>query len=234
MLISLNWLQKYIDINDIHPEDLAEKITKSGIEVDGIGYVGKPSQDVVTGYVTSCQKHPNADKLSLCRVDVGSETLQIVCGAPNICENVYVAVAKPNAILPGDFKIKKVTLRGVESNGMICSLEELGFTEDHIPKEQQDGVFIFPESAPIGEAIEPFLNINDAVLELDLTPNRADSLNMIGIAYEVAAILDRELHFTEIEVKTLSENVTGKITVDVEDPELCTYYSIFMLEDVTV
>lgn len=234
MLISLNWLQKYVDLNGNQPEELAEKITKSGIEVDGIHFVGKSSKGVVTGYVTSCRKHPDADKLNICEVDVGTETLQIVCGAPNIREDVYVAVAKPKAVLPDDFKIKKVTLRGVESNGMICSLEELGFSEEHIPKEQQEGVFIFPESVVIGEAIEPFLNVNDAVFELDLTPNRADCLNMLGMAYEVAAILDKELHLPDEEVETLAENVSEKVKVDVKNPELCSYYSIFMLEDVKV
>lgn len=234
MLISLNWLQKYVDFSGNQPEELAEKITKSGIEVDGIHVVGKPSKGVVTGYVTSCEKHPDADKLNVCKVDIGSETLQIVCGAPNIRQNVYVAVAKPKAVLPGDFKIKKVKLRGVESNGMICSLEELGFSEEHIPKDQQDGVFIFPESVPVGEAIEPFLNLNDTVLELDLTPNRADCLNMIGMAYEVAAILDKELNLPDEEVKTIENDVSQNIKVDVKNPDLCPYYSVFMIEDVKV
>src|SRR5699024_10857635 len=177
----------------------AEKITKSGIEVDGISYIGESCEGVVTGYVVSCEKHPNADKLNVCKVDVGTDVLQIVCGAPNIREDVYVAVAKPKAVLPGNFKIKKVKLRDVESNGMICSLQELGFREEHIPKSQQDGVFIFQDKVPVGEAIEPFLNMNDAVLELDLTPNRADSLNMLGMAYEVSAILDCDLHLPDVE-----------------------------------
>lgn len=234
MLVSLNWLQHYVDIDGIHPEVLAEKITKSGIEVDGIDYIAKPSKGVVTGYVVSCEKHPNADKLNVCEVDVGSDTLQIICGAPNIRQDVYVAVAKPDALLPDDFRIKKVTLRGVESNGIICSLQELGFSEDHIPKAHQEGVFIFPEPVDVGEPVEPFLNMDDAVLELDLTPNRADCLNMFGLAYEVAAILDKVPHFPDEEVETLTEHVTEKVTVEIENPELSPYYSVFMLDDIIV
>ncbi|HLQ71027.1 MAG TPA: phenylalanine--tRNA ligase subunit beta, partial [Bacillota bacterium] len=225
---------KYVDIDGIEPEILAEKITKSGLEVDGIHYIGKQCKGVVTGYVTSCEKHPNADKLNVCQIDVGTEILQIVCGAPNIRQGVYVPVAKPDAVLPNNIKIKKVKLRDIESNGMICSLEELGFSEEHIPKSQQDGVFIFQEDVPIGEPIGPFLNIGDAVLELDLTPNRADCLNMMGIAYEVSAILNKEIHLPEVTVETIHKKVAEHVTVDVDDTALCPYYSVFMLEDVDI
>src|SRR5690606_26509994 len=125
--VSMNWLRKYVDLGDITPEELAEKITKSGIEVEGIEYVAGKPENVVVGYVVSCEQHPNADKLKLCQVDVGDETLQIICGAPNVAKGQKVAVAKPGAVLPGGMKIKKVQLRGVASNGMICSLQELGF-----------------------------------------------------------------------------------------------------------
>src|SRR5690625_5359999 len=123
VLVSLMLLKIYVDFGCLSPEELGEKITKSGIEVDGISYVAEKSEHVVVGHVTSCEQHPNADKLKLCQVDVGDEQLQIICGAPNVAKGQKVAVAKPGAVLPGGFKIKKMKLRGIESNGMICSLK---------------------------------------------------------------------------------------------------------------
>jgi phenylalanyl-tRNA synthetase beta chain len=234
MLVSLNWLKNYVDISDIHPEELAEKITKSGLEVDGIEYIAQKSKGVVTGYVVSCEKHPNADKLSLCQVDIGEEKLQIICGAPNVAQGQKVAVAKPGAVLPGNFKIKKVKLRGVESNGMICSMQELGIDEKYVPKEMQDGIYVFPDDVNIGESVEPLLNLNDTVLEFDLTPNRADALSMIGVAYEVAAILDRSIQLPEEEVDTLEEDANDHITVEVEAPDLNPYYAAFLIKDLEI
>src|SRR5699024_4063117 len=131
------------------------------------------------GYVESCEQHPNADNLSLCQVDAGDKRLQIVCGAPNVRQGQKVIVAKPGAVLPNNFKIKKVKLRGIESNGMICSLQELGIDERYIPKDIAEGIFVFPDDVTVGESVEPLLNLNDAVLEFDLTPNRADALSIL-------------------------------------------------------
>ncbi|MFA1821238.1 phenylalanine--tRNA ligase subunit beta [Virgibacillus oceani] len=234
MLVSLNWLKNYVDIGDISPEELAEKITKSGIEVDGIEYIAEESKGVVTGYVESCEQHPNADKLSLCQVDVGDEKLQIICGAPNVARGQKVAVAKPGAVLPGNFKIKKVKLRGVESNGMICSMQELGIDEKYVPKDVEDGIYVFPDEVKIGESVEPLLNLNDAVLEFDLTPNRADALSMLGVAYEVAAILDKPIHLPDEEVNTLNEDANDHIAVEVETPDLNPYYAAFLIKDLEI
>ena len=218
-----------MDIGDLTPEQLAEKITRSGIEVDGIEYVAEKSTNVVVGYVQSCEKHPNADKLKLCQVDVGEETLQIICGAPNVAEGQKVAVAKPGAILPGGMKIKRVKLRGVESNGMICSLQELGLDEKYIPAEFADGIFVFPDDVTVGEPVEDLLNLNDAVLEFDLTPNRADALNMIGVAYEIAAILDQPVRLPDESVTTADESAQDYISVEVEAPDLNPYYGAFII-----
>jgi phenylalanyl-tRNA synthetase beta chain len=234
MLVSLNWLKNYVDIDGISPEALAEKITKSGIEVDGIEYIAEKSKGVVTGYVESCEKHPNADKLSLCQVDVGDEKLKIICGAPNVAKGQKVAVAKPGAVLPGDFKIKKVKLRGVDSNGMICSLQELGIDEKYVPKDAEDGIFVFPDDVKAGESVEPLLNLNDAVLEFDLTPNRSDALSMLGVAYEVAAILDKTIHLPDEKVNTLDEDANDHISVEVEAPELNPYYAAFLIKDLEI
>ncbi|MFD2046271.1 phenylalanine--tRNA ligase subunit beta [Ornithinibacillus salinisoli] len=234
MLVSLNWLKNYVDIEGISPEELAEKITKTGIEVDGIEYIAEKSSSVVVGYVASCEKHPNADKLNLCQVDVGDETLQIICGAPNIAQGQKVAVAKPGAVLPGNFKIKKVKLRGVESNGMICSLQELGIEEKYVPKDIAEGIFVFPNDVTVGESVEPLLNLNDAVLEFDLTPNRADCLSMLGVAYEVAAILDQDVKLPDETVETKDESAADYVSVEVEDAELNPYYGAIVIKDIEV
>lgn len=234
MFVSLNWLKNYVDIGNISAEELAEKITKSGIEVEGIEYIADKSSNVVVGYVKECEKHPNADKLNLCQVDVGDEQLQIICGAPNVAEGQKVAVAKPGAVLPGNFKIKKAKLRGVESNGMICSLQELGIEEKFVPKEFTEGIFVFPEETEVGADALELLNLNDAILELGLTPNRSDALSMLGVAYEVAAILDVPVRLPNEEVDTSSENASDYVSVKVENPELNPYYAAFVIKDIQV
>ncbi|MFZ3576354.1 phenylalanine--tRNA ligase subunit beta [Virgibacillus sp. DJP39] len=234
MLVSLNWLKNYIDISDISPEDLAEKITKSGIEVEGIEYVAEKSENVVVGYVKECEQHPNADKLNLCQVDVGDEVLQIICGAPNIQQGQKVAVAKPKAVLPGNFKIKKVKLRGVESNGMICSLQELGIAEKYVPKDVADGIFVFPNDVEIGKDVTSLLNLDDAILELGLTPNRADCLSMLGVVYEVGAILDKPINLPDESYSTIDETAGDFISVTVDNKDLAPYYGAFMIKNITV
>lgn len=234
MLVSMNWLRKYVDLGDITPEELAEKITKSGIEVEGIEYVAGKPENVVVGYVASCEQHPNADKLKLCQVDVGDETLQIICGAPNVAKGQKVAVAKPGAVLPGGMKIKKVKLRGVESNGMICSLQELGFDEKFIPQDAAKGIFIFPEDTPVGESVIPLLNMDDAILELDVLANRSDALSMLGVAYEVAAILNKEVTLPDESVAFAEEKATDYISVNVDAADLNPYYAAFMIKDVEI
>lgn len=235
MLVSLNWLKRYVNLDSNTPEQLAEKFTQTGIEVDGIEYVVKEkSKNVVVGFVKECIQHPNADKLKLCQVDVGDETLQIICGAPNVATGQKVVVAKPGAVLPGNFKIKKVKLRGIESNGMICSLQELGVQERFINPAFAEGIVVLPEDAVVGEPVEELLNLNDAILEFDLTPNRADALSMLGVAYEVGAILDEEIDLPKPEVPRIDENVEDYISVKVDDPDLCPYYGAFVIKDVTI
>lgn len=236
MLVSLNWLKNYVDFGEQTPEQLSERITKSGIEVDGIEYViSDTSSHVVVGYVKECEQHPNADKLKLCQVDVGEdELLQIICGAPNVAQGQKVVVAKPGAVLPGNFKIKKVKLRGIESNGMICSLKELSVKERFVPTAYAEGIVVLPEDSIVGEPVEALLNLNDAVLEFDLTPNRADALSMLGVAYEVAAILDENVTIPEPSYETSAEKVADYIDVTVTDREVCPYYGAFIIKDVEV
>ncbi len=232
MFVSLNWLKNYVDIDQLSPEDLAERITKSGIEVEGLEHFASPANNVVVGYVESCEKHPNADKLNLCQVNIGDETLQIICGAPNVATGQKVAVAKPGAVLPGNFKIKKAKLRGVESNGMICSLQELGVEEKFVPKEFTSGIFVFPEDAEIGADVNELLNLDDIIMELGLTPNRSDALSMLGVAYEVAAILDVPIRLPHTNYHTDEEKAANHVSVKVEATEQNPYYGAFLIKDV--
>lgn len=234
MLVSLNWLKNYVDLQGSTPEQLADKITKTGIEVESIEYIAEKIVNVVVGYVESCEQHPNADKLNLCQVNVGEETLQIVCGAPNIAQGQKVAVAKPGAVLPGDFKIKQAKLRGVESNGMICSLQELGVEEKYVPKDVADGIFVFPSDAEVGTNVSELLNLEDAILELGLTPNRSDALSMLGVAYEVAAILDVPVQLPDTSMETSPVKAKDKVAVQVDAPELNPYYGAFLVENIQV
>ena len=151
MLVSYKWLQDYVDLTGVSAVELAEKITRSGIEVDGIEQLSKGVKGIVVGHVLECGQHPEADKLSKCLVDIGgSEPVQIICGAPNVAKGQKVAVATVGAVLPGNFKIKKAKLRGEESNGMICSLQELGIEGKLVQKEFADGIYVFPQDTEVG------------------------------------------------------------------------------------
>ncbi|KIQ93499.1 Phenylalanine--tRNA ligase beta subunit [Anoxybacillus thermarum] len=220
MFVSYRWLQQYVDLTGITAKQLADRITKAGIEVESVEVRNKGIQGVVIGHVIEREQHPNADKLSKCFVDIGEgEPVQIICGAPNVAKGQKVAVAKVGAVLPGNFKIKRAKLRGEESNGMICSLQELGVESKLVPKEYADGIFVFPSDAPVGADALQLLYLDDEVLELSLTPNRADCLSMIGVAYEVAAILGRSVKLPTIELQENDENVHNYISVRVDAPE---------------
>lgn len=223
MLVSLNWLNQYVDLQDINPEDLAEQITRTGIEVESVKLLANAT-NVVIGHVISRSQHPNADKLSVCQVDLAlGEVVQIVCGAANVAAGQKVIVAKNGAVLPGNFKIKKSKLRGEESNGMICSLSELGIESKLVPTGSADGIFVLADDAPIGmDAIE-YLQFNDTVLELGLTPNRMDCLSMYGVAYEVAAILSRNVKFSKPHVNEIPELTQDYINISLETEKSSVY-----------
>jgi phenylalanyl-tRNA synthetase beta chain len=220
MFVSYKWLQDYVDLSGVTPTELAEKITKSGIEVEGVEVLNEGISGVVVGYVMEREQHPNADKLSKCLVDIGAEApVQIICGAKNVAQGQKVAVATVGAILPGDFKIKKAKLRGEESNGMICSLQELGIESKLAPKEYAEGIFVFPADTEVGSDAMVQLNRDDQVLELSLTPNRSDALSMLGVAYEVAAILGREVKLPEANLTESTEKAADYISISVDAKE---------------
>lgn len=234
MKVSYQWLSQYVDIHDIDPYELANRLTNSGVAVDIVEKRDKGIEKIVIGYVTESGKHPNAEKLSLCKVNVGNnESLQIVCGAANVAKGQKVPVALVGAILPNDVKIKRAKLRGIESEGMICSAKELGLNEKLLPKGKTDGILVLPDDAVTGERLEPLLGLDDYILELDLTPNRSDCLSMIGVAYEVAAILGREVHLPENKLGTrISDD--SKVKVEIEAKEACPHYASKLMTGVKI
>lgn len=235
MFVSYKWLQDYVDLTGVTANELAEKITKSGIEVEGVEVLNEGIKGVVIGHVLERVQHPNADKLSKCLLDLGEgEPVQIICGAPNVAKGQKVAVAKVGAVLPGNFKIKRAKLRGEESNGMICSLTELGLEGKVIPKEFSEGIFVFPADAEVGTDAIALLNRDDEVLELSLTPNRSDCLSMLGVAYEVAAILGREVKLPEIDLQPVAEKASDYVKVTVEAKEDNPLYVAKIIKNVKI
>ncbi|WEK55199.1 MAG: phenylalanine--tRNA ligase subunit beta [Candidatus Cohnella colombiensis] len=237
MNVSYRWLSDYIDLSGITPQQLAEMMTRGGIEIDSVPSRNAGVSGVVVGYVKEREKHPDADKLSVCKIDVGSgEELQIVCGAPNVAAGQKVPVAMIGAKLPGDFQIKRAKLRGVESQGMICSARELGINDKLLPKEQQEGILVLPADVELGRDIMDVLALDDSILELDLTPNRSDCLSMLGVAYEVAALTGRPLKLPDPskDIYATSENIKDKVSVTIGARDLCSLYTARYIKGVKV
>ncbi|GGE76582.1 phenylalanine--tRNA ligase subunit beta [Priestia taiwanensis] len=235
MFVSYRWLQEYVDLQGKTADELAELITKSGIEVEAVEKLDKGITGVVIGHVLEREKHPEADKLSKCLVDIGAEEpVQIICGAPNVAQGQKVPVATVGAVLPGNFKIKKAKLRGEVSMGMICALEEIGVESKLVAKEYQEGIFVFPSDAEVGQNALEYLQLHDSVLELSLTPNRADCLNMLGVAYEVAAILRTDVKLPEVAPVVSAEKTSSYINVSVEAKEENPLYIAKMVKGIKV
>ena len=229
MLISLNWLKQYIDLDGIEINEMENALTMIGQEVEKIDIVGGNLDKVVVAHLEEVKKHPNADSLTLCKVNNGKEILQIVCGATNHKTGDKVALAQVGARLKEDFTIKKGKIRGEESNGMLCSEDELGIGSD------KDGIIILPEDAPVGVPFKDYLGINDTVFELEITPNRPDCLSHIGIARELSAYYGKELKYPETEIKSeISEKTSDNVKVSIEDSNLSRRYVTRILKNVTV
>lgn len=233
MKISIQWLNEWIEVADIDPQELAHRLTMAGLEVEGIDYPGHGHDDIVVGKILEIREHPKADRLVICEVDAGEgKPRQIVCGAKNMVEGDLVPVALPGAEPPGiDFAIGTRKVMGVESSGMLCSGDELGLPSD------VDGLMILDPDLILGTPIFDALGLRDVILEIDLTPNRADCLSHLGVAREVAALLGRSLRPERLEIpglEALGEEV-GKITaLDVQDSEGCPQYHLAVLENIQV
>ncbi|AYO47346.1 phenylalanine--tRNA ligase subunit beta [Streptococcus mutans] len=232
MLVSYKWLKELVDI-DVPSHELAEKMSTTGIEVEGVDVPAEGLSKLVVGHVLSCEDVPETH-LHLCQVDTGEEeSRQIVCGAPNITAGIKVIVALPGARIADNYKIKKGKIRGMESLGMICSLQELGLPDSIIPKEYSDGIQILPEDAVPGESIFPYLDLDDEIIELSITPNRADALSMRGVAHEVAAIYDKSVHFEDKVLTESDKKAADLIKVAIASDKVLTYKAR-VVENVTI
>ena len=230
MAISLNWVNDYIDIKNEDPKELANKITKAGINVEKVNVFN--IENLVVGEVVKCEMHPDSDHLHICEVNIGSEVTQIVCGASNVRAGIKVIVALPGAILPGDFEIKQSKIRGVESNGMICALFELGL-EEKTEENYSKGIHELPLDAPVGMDAFEYLGCRDISYELDLNPNRTDCNNHLCFAYEVAAVLKKEVKMPEVTYTEIEEKINDLVNLKVET-ENAPMYNLMVAKDVVI
>ncbi|CAK8711996.1 Phenylalanine--tRNA ligase beta subunit [Candidatus Electrothrix laxa] len=227
MKFTLSWLGKYISLNGLTPDQLAERLTMLGLEVDAVEelYVGLDA--IQTAKVFSVQKHPNADRLSLCEVEIGDEKVPIVCGASNVRPGLITAIARPGVKLPGGMKIKKAKVRGEVSMGMLCSWRELGIGEEHA------GIIELDSSLASGQSLAEVLELSDTMIEIDLTPNRPDCTAVLGIAREVAGFTEQKVTPPILSLPELGDS-TSEFTVKISEPELCLRYAARKLTDVVI
>ncbi len=230
-MISLNWVKDYIDIENEDLNELAVKITKAGVNVEKV--ISKRINNLVIGKVISCEMHPDSDHLHICMVDTGSETLQIVCGAPNVREGLKVIVALPGAILPGNFEIKKGTIRGVESNGMLCALFELGVEEKN-DENYAKGIHEVEDNVKVGTDANIYLGTDDTNYELDVHKHRNnDCYYHIGFAYEIASILNKKVTLPNLQYHEIEDDINNHFTLEVNTNK-CPYYLAKMVKDIKV
>lgn len=230
-MISLNWVKDYVDIENEDLHELAVKITKAGVNVEAV--VDCTISHLVIGKVLECTMHPNSDHLHVCKVDVGSEVVQIVCGAPNVREGLNVIIALPGAVLPGNFEIKAGKIRGEESNGMLCALFELG-VEEKTEENYAKGIHEVEESVEVGSDANLYLGTGDVLYELDVHKHRNnDCYYHIGFAYEIASILNKKVTLPDIRHKEVPENVSDFINVSVETDK-CPYYLAKCVRNVVI
>lgn len=233
MDLSYKWLKEYIDF-DLAPQELADALTASGVAIEGITDLSQELKGIVVAYVEECGKHPNADKLSLCKVFDGEKHYQVVCGAENVAQGQKIIFAKIGAVLPGNFKIKAAKLRGVESEGMICSAKELGLPQDLLLASQKEGILVLDEDAPLGMDGVKYLDLDDYILELDLTPDRGDCLSIINIARQLAAILNKDIKDLNLNLKNTIFSSEKNIEIEIKALEECPRYVGKIIEDIKI
>lgn len=235
MKSSLLWMQDYVDVDmNQDMQAFADTLTIAGIPVEQVEYWGKEIKNVVTGKILKIEKHPDADHLVICQIDVGTEQLQIVTGASNVREGQIVPVAVHGAHLPGGVKIKRSKLRGVPSNGMLCSAHELGFDDSVLLPEERSGIWILPADTPVGVDAIKYLQLCDVVYEYELTANRADCFSMVGLSREFAVLSGKTARYPEITVAENDETIDGKVQISIDDEELCNRYTARLLTHIKI
>ena len=230
MIVSYNWLNELIKLN-ITPTKLAEEMSLYSCEVETFNKMVNATS-LVVGYVKECVNHENSDHLHVCQVDIGEKIEQIVCGAPNVRSGVKVIVALPGANLPGG-TIKKSTIRGVESNGMLCSLQELGIENKYVPQIYQNGIYLLDDDAVVGMDALKYLCFDDYLIELSLTPNRLDLMSMLGVAHDVKAMYHGNINYPAASFTEINKKVEDYLKVEIKTP-LCKSYYARIVEDVTI
>ncbi len=228
MLLSLKWLREFVPYEG-STQELGDRLTMLGLELEEVVRPYEDIASIVVGHVVSCEDHPESDHLHVCKVDAGQgELLDIVCGAPNVATGQHVPVALVGSVLPGGLVIKKAKLRGQPSFGMICSERELGLTEDH------SGIMVLPENLPVGQRLLDVLDLDTEVLDINVTPNRADCLSVLGLAREVALAFDLPLTLPQVAMQEEGDDISGNISVRVADPELCWLYAGRIIEGIAI
>lgn len=232
MRVPVKWIRDYVDI-DINVKDLADKMTMSGTKAETIEYLGENLKNVVVGKIVEIEKHPDADKLQVTQIDIGAEEkVQIVTGAQNVSVGDIVPVALHKSVLPNGMKITKGKLRGVSSNGMLCSSKELGIDEKYVDEKSKGGIWLLDKNLELGQDIKEALDIKDAIIEFELTANRPDCMSMIGIAMEVSSTLDKPICFPENKIEGIEENFDFEVSS--EDEILCPRYMLAKVVDVKI
>ena len=226
MKFSESWLREWIN-PEISSEMLADQLTMAGLEVDNVEKVAGDFTGVVIGKVVECKQHPNADKLRVTKVDIGKdELLDIVCGAPNCRQGLMVACATVGAVLPGDFKIKSAKLRGEPSEGMLCSYSELGITDDH------NGIIELPDNAPLGKDIREYLNLNDVMIDISVTPNRADCFGIVGVARDISAV--NNIPMKEIKIANVPATISDTLSIQIDAPKAAPRYLGRVIKNINI
>ena len=243
MNTSLSWIKTYVPDLDVTAQEYTDAMTLTGTKVEGFEKLDADLDKIVIGQIEKIEKHPDADKLIICQVNIGNETIQIVTGAPNVKEGDKVPVVLDGGrvagghdgkMTPGGIKIKKGKLRGVESYGMMCSIEELGSSREMYPEAPEYGIYIFPEDAKVGESAIKALGLDDVVFEYEITSNRVDCYGVLGIAREAAATFDKKFCPPEVKVTGNDEKASDYVKVTVQDPDLCTRYCARVVKNVKI
>ncbi|MEE0295062.1 MAG: phenylalanine--tRNA ligase subunit beta, partial [Eubacterium sp.] len=239
----LSWIKAYVDDLDCTDQEYMDAMTLSGTKVEGFERLDADLDKIVVGKIEKIEKHPDADKLVVCQVNVGKETVQIVTGAQNVFEGAIVPVVLDGGRVagghdgsktPGGIKIKKGKLRGVESFGMMCSIEELGSTNEMYPEAPENGIYIFPEGTEVGSDAVEALGLHDSVFEYEITSNRVDCYSVIGIAREAAATFRKPFHAPETHAVGTDGDVNEYIKVEVKDSDLCSRYCAKVVKNVKI
>lgn len=232
MRVSKSFLNDYVKVDDLDFHEVANKMVFAGNEYESIEKISDAT-NIVVGHVLECEMHPESKKLHICKVDLGNEVVQILCGAPNMKQGIKVPVAKIGAKLPGGFEIKKAKLAGMESNGMCCALEELGIESKYISEEEKNGIHILPDDAEVGSDAIHYLGYDDEIIDFELTADRGDLLSILGMAHEVGAIYNRPVTYPENNPSVIDENINDSMKIDVQT-EKCPIYLGKIVKNVTI